>query len=386
MVRKSVFTRIYVYILIIFVVLMICFGALIYHNATRTVRQQLGSKCIGIATAAAVIIEMDIEGFQTFCEDMDTEGSYYKETYEKLNRIRRENDGSIAFLYTEIRISATEMMYIIDAEDVDSELFSPPGCVEELTDSELAAYGLGTPYIADEFITDDYDTVLSCYAPITNASTGELVGLVGVDVSIDQHNAIMQNQLVIVFASIAILILMLGFSLLISSGRVERLTMRDSLTGIYNRSHFMRTLRQQLKYSDRHENTVTVLMADIDFFKIVNDTYGHPFGDFVLNAVAETIGSVLRKTDCLARYGGDEFVAFLPNGGANATQVVERIRQAVENMHILNMEINESLHVTISIGVTHVKPGQTAVDAIDMADKALYFAKKNRNTICVYEN
>ena len=383
MFRKSIFTRIYVYILIIFVVMMSCFGGLIYHSATRTVRQQLGSKCIGIATSVAVIIETDIESFEAFCEDMDTAGDYYKETYKKLSRIRRENEGSITFLYTEMRVSDTEMMYIIDAEDADSDLFSPPGRIEELTDTELAAYNLGGAYIADEFISDDYDTVLSCYAPIRNQSTGALIGLVGVDVSIDQHNAIMRSHILIIFSSIAILVLMLGFSLLISSGKVERITMRDSLTGVYNRSHFMRTLKQQLRQSERNDSTVTVLMADIDHFKRVNDTYGHPFGDIVLRAVADTIDGVLRKTDCLARYGGEEFIAFLKNGGPGVNHVVERIRTAVEGAHIVNREMNEKVNITISIGVAHAVTGQTMADVINVADKALYEAKKTRNTVWI---
>ena len=386
MVQKTVFMRIYLLILVIFVVIMTCFGLLIYQNATSTVRHQLGSKCIGIATSVAVIIEMDIDGFREFSRSLDVDSAYYTETYARLNKIRRENEGSILFLYTEIRVSETEKMYIIDSEDSNSPVFSPPGYVEELIASDREAYRLRTTYISDEFIdTDEYGSVLSCFAPIIDQSNGEFVGLVGVDVSIDQQNAIMQNQLVIIFSSIAALVLILGFTLILSSGRVERITMRDSLTGIYNRAHFLRTLKQQLKYANRKSTNVTVIMADIDHFKRVNDTYGHPFGDIILCSVADTIGSVLRKTDCLARYGGEEFVAFLTEGTADLLQVVERIRHAVEQTKVINAETNDVVQVTISIGVAYATSGRTATDAIDMADKALYQAKNTRNTVCVYK-
>ena len=386
MATKRVFARIYVYLVMIFVGIMICFGFFIYQNTASTMKTQLGNKCIGIATAVSVLIEEDIDGFIEFSRTLDTQGQYYRTIYPKLNRIRYENAGHIAFLYAEIRISDTDMMYILDGEHEDDPLFSPPGYIDSLTSSELEAYGSHAPFIPSEFVTNDYGTLLTCYAPLRNSATGEFIGLVGADVSIDQYNAVMFNQLVTIVLSIALLILLLCLSLILSSGRMEKLVARDALTGLYNKAHFMRSLRRQLKYAKRRHSPVTVFMADLDYFKKVNDTYGHVFGDVVLSAVSMDIGNQLRKLDCLSRYGGEEFAAYLPDTDIRAAEgVAERIRQALENSRVFNGEYNEYVQVTISIGAAQALPHHSAQDVLTLADKALYQAKLTRNSVAVYK-
>jgi len=383
--NKTVYLRVYLCLIVIFVGIMVCFGVSIYQNTAQTMKKQLGDKCIGIASVVSVLIEEDIDGFIAFSQTLDVDSAYYQQIWPKLNRIRYENDSHIAFLYVEVRVSDTDMMYILDGEYPDDPLFSPPGYIDALTPSELEAYRTHAPVVPDVFVSNDYGTLLTCYAPLHHPGTGAFLGLVGVDVSIDQYNAVMRNQLISIVLSIALLIVLLGLALLLSSARVEGLIARDNLTGVYNKAHFMHILRQQLAYAKRKGVPTTVFMADLDHFKHVNDTYGHVFGDVVLSAVAGTIGKQLRKMDCLARYGGEEFAAFLPDIGVPAAQgVVERIRQAVENLRIPNAEHGVDVQITISIGLAHVAQHRSAQETLALADQALYVAKRTRNTAATY--
>ena len=383
---KKTFTKAYLLSIIIFVGIMTCFGLFIFQNTARTMKTQLGNKCIGIASAVAVLIEEDIDGFIELSQTLDMDTDYYRTIYPKLSRIRHENDDDIAFLYAQVRVSDTEIMYILDSEYMDDEFYTEAGYRDAITEPELEAYRTQQPYIPKDFVRNSYGTLLTCFVPLRVPATGEFVGLVGVDVSIDQYNDVMQNQLITVILSIGMLILLLVFSLLFSSNWLERIIARDNMTGAYNKAHFMRSLREQLRIAKRKGKPVTVLMLDLDHFKMINDTYGHLFGDVMLSALAGTISKLLRKMDCLGRYGGEEFSVYLPDTGlAAGIRVAERVRQAVQDMKVFNEEYNQNIQITISIGVAQATPGDSPQDILLLADKALYQAKKTRNTVAGYE-
>ena len=125
-------------------------------------------------------------------------------------------------------------------------------------------------------------------------------------------------------------------SLLISNKKLERLAMYDPLTGLANRRNFDESLHQQFKLARRHKTPLSIIICDIDFFKIYNDTYGHPKGDECLAAVAKTMSNIpVRPTDQACRYGGEEFTIILPDthheGGL---LIAEKLRQAVVNKNI----------------------------------------------------
>ena len=383
---KLMFSKVYMLLILAFVGVMICFGLVIYKNTASTMKKQLGIKCAGIAGAVAVLVEEDYTSFMEFSKSLDTNSEYYKAIRGKLQRIRLDNEDNIAFLYVEKRIAEDTIMYVLDAEDERAPLYSAPGTRDAITSAEREAYGLQAVYIPDDFVTNNYGTLLTCYAPVLNPETGELLALVGVDVSIDQYNAIMSNQRLTLVLSIVLLVMLLILTMVLSSVRLEELVSRDSLTGAYNKAHFMRGLRQQLKMSKKRGLPLVVLMADLDHFKKVNDTYGHVFGDVVLRTVASTIGSSLRKVDCLARYGGEEFAAYFPDTDLElAERAAERIRGAVEVTEIFNSETNEYVKVTISIGVARMSPSHAASELLEHADKALYMAKCTRNAVAAFK-
>lgn len=162
----------------------------------------------------------------------------------------------------------------------------------------------------------------------------------------------------------------------ILSEHLKAIAITDSLTGCYNRRHFLDISSKMLSTARRHRRSVTVLMIDVDFFKKINDTYGHPAGDEVLKAVAGVCRSVLREADFMARFGGEEFVVILPDTAEpEAIMVAERLRASIAWMKV--PVDGSNIGVTVSIGLSEFVHTETTIDkALARADAALYRAKQ----------
>jgi len=161
----------------------------------------------------------------------------------------------------------------------------------------------------------------------------------------------------------------------------------DSLTGVYSRPEFERRLKNELDRSHRYGHILTLLMVDLDHFKQVNDTCGHPCGDDALRTVALRLTKEVRTFDSVARYGGEEFAIIMPETGANgARAVAERLRESVASRPITTGRGN-ILDLTVSIGMaTFPDDARSGEDLIAVADLALYAAKdRGRNRVVVYE-
>ena len=175
--------------------------------------------------------------------------------------------------------------------------------------------------------------------------------------------------------------------MLIASNKVlQRVSILDGLTGIFNRRYFDENFEKEFKRAQRDRTPISLFMIDIDFFKLFNDHYGHQKGDAVLQAVATCLSAILnRPGDFIARYGGEEFTGFLPGTGIEgATTVSEILRKNVEGLKIKHAKSKASRYVTVSMGVTTGIPREktTPKKIIGISDKALYQAKKNgRNQV-----
>ena len=166
---------------------------------------------------------------------------------------------------------------------------------------------------------------------------------------------------------------------------IERLSLVDQLTGIANRRSFDARLNVEWKQAIREQNSLSLLMMDLDKFKALNDTYGHQQGDLVLKKVSEIFTMSLRRpADFTARWGGEEFIVLLPNTPIEgALDVAENIRTDIEKTPILFID-GTFKRVTVSIGVSSIFPEKSSsIDAfIANADKALYLAKEaGRNRV-----
>ena len=168
--------------------------------------------------------------------------------------------------------------------------------------------------------------------------------------------------------------------------QMYKAVLRDGLTGIFNRRYFDERMSSEIAFAQRHSKKLSLLMADIDHFKKINDTYDHPGGDAVLKQFARLVSQVIRSEDVFARYGGEEFVVICRETEAEQAAILaERIRHAVANHRFQYQETR--IEVSISLGVACL--GDHAVDSastlITAADKALYSAKEQgRNRVVRY--
>jgi len=170
---------------------------------------------------------------------------------------------------------------------------------------------------------------------------------------------------------------------------LENISTNDALTGIANRRRFDEYLEEEWRRARRQDQEVGLVMGDIDFFKKVNDKYGHPFGDQVLHEVGQCLAKQVRRPgDLIARYGGEEFAMVLTATGKEGShEVGERLRKAIETLEIHNEKSDTLIPVTMSFGVSAAKPKQieTPKNLIAAADNALYQAKKKGRNCTVYE-
>jgi diguanylate cyclase (GGDEF)-like protein len=164
--------------------------------------------------------------------------------------------------------------------------------------------------------------------------------------------------------------------------KLVEMSVRDGLTGIYNRRFFETRLEEEFERHKRYSRSFSIIMQDIDFFKSVNDTYGHQCGDFILKSFASLILANIRKVDIFARYGGEEFCCLLPETKLDsAVKLAEFLRSKVEN-HVFQFNHTE-IKITISQGVAELeKDIKSAESLLRKADDALYEAKNGgRNRV-----
>jgi len=175
-------------------------------------------------------------------------------------------------------------------------------------------------------------------------------------------------------------------NLIAAKKKLEVLTYQDGLTELYNRRYFDEKLTKEIKRHYRQKQPLSLIIGDIDHFKLFNDFYGHQQDDICLKQVAQCISAnVARVTGANYRYGGEEFAMILPNTSEEeSTIVAERLCLAIESMNIAHEKSETSKFVTLTVGVVTTSAGrETSIDSIVLsADKALYLGKsRGRNRV-----
>jgi diguanylate cyclase (GGDEF)-like protein len=167
--------------------------------------------------------------------------------------------------------------------------------------------------------------------------------------------------------------------------KTQELTIVDELTGLYNFRYFSRKLGTEVMRAKRYRQPLSVIMVDIDWFKKCNDTYGHLFGNRVLQDLAKRIKDSIREVDVACRYGGEEFAVILPQTKkADAQMIGERIRRRVESGETVSADKSSRVKITVSLGVaTYPENGKTPKELVAKVDQALYLAKgRGKNLVC----
>ncbi|MGB3223686.1 MAG: GGDEF domain-containing protein [Desulforhopalus sp.] len=170
-----------------------------------------------------------------------------------------------------------------------------------------------------------------------------------------------------------------------ANARLEELASRDGLTNLYNHRYFQEILGKEMLHAKRYDHSISLIMFDIDFFKVVNDLYGHPTGDKVLINLAQAIRTAMRPSDIVARYGGEEFAVILPETNEKGLRVfAERLRRCAT---LVTTTVKQGpINITISCGGAHLSPHDnvTQQELIDTADRGLFLSKRNgRNCVTI---
>ena len=208
---------------------------------------------------------------------------------------------------------------------------------------------------------------------IESSSLGEL--------TFTRRKRFTETDLVSIESALSKLLYPLKNALLYQSAIRSALT--DSLTGVLNRSTLNTTFDQEIARVKRQKHNMSVLMLDIDFFKKVNDTFGHAAGDKALIAVTNCMKTTVREVDPIFRIGGEEFIIILGDTNQDGAELLaERIRCAVESLGIEHAIDAEPFNISVSIGLASYHHGDTAGDMMQRSDRALYTAKRQgRNRV-----
>jgi|GEM_PF-979417 len=421
-------------------------GIFLYTRASDYIFEEVRSRIQAIATTGSLIV--DAEKLNRIRNSNDMNGNDYKSIKSMLVKIRDINPLLEDVYLLRKSKDPNTTTFIVDAP-LDDEDISLTG--ENLDVSSMPELKVGfIRTSADKQLTPDkWGNWLSGYAPIKDGY-GNKIALLGVDMS--ANNLIHEQQ---ILKNIAIICLSIAFimactlSLLltrkfmnivgafseaataVSNGDLDlsleihrndeigrfaatfnsmiqnlreardtliKATVRDMLTGLYNHRYFHENLEREIEHSKRNNNEMVVVIFDLDRFKSINDTLGHPVGDSILRQLANVITQNMRSTDIIARYGGDEFAAILPNTTLEeALDVSERLRGAVESHGFIANTENENdantvsiknkvISATITIGIAVYPLHHTTKDGLLMAaDIALCRAKHlSRNSVGAY--
>jgi len=163
---------------------------------------------------------------------------------------------------------------------------------------------------------------------------------------------------------------------------IYRMTIMDGLTGIHNKRYLVEQLDRELSRATRHGRPLSIVICDIDHFKLVNDEFGHLAGDYVLKEVAQLAKSRIRPDDVIARYGGEEIAIILPETDLDGgVRIADQLRQMIDDETFVFED--EYIDVTVSCGVAQLQPGWRAYEFVRAADMQLYEAKRaGRNRVC----
>ena len=263
------------------------------------------------------------------------------------------------------------------AQDMLSKLKLPPDAPLDIEEFQIPADGK----------YDSIDDVKMITVPVPELEMLNLAGLLGV--AYGSLHKLSSQEASVIRSILAVMVMVVGSSKALSRtmSELEYYSTHDPLTGLYNRRYFNEMLDYEVGRSERHGHEFSILMLDLDDFKDINDTYGHPCGDTALIGVADSLRSVVRKGDLATRIGGDEFAIILTETNkAGGMVVAEKLRSELRDV-AFSAPNGKTFHITTSIGlVSYPQDAHNISDLMTGVDIGLYRAKKlGKDTVCSVE-
>lgn len=376
--------KVYTFITVFWLVgAVISFPAyLFYSRIENTILDETNKQAGSIAVALSTFIENNSDKYAELYAARDyADGAYDSEYYRAMTTLLRdikESTGAVS-IYTEKHVSETDIVYILDAEDPSSKNHILPGTADTITPMKKKALENGGGVISGLVRDEKRGKLISALAPIKNKATGEILGLVGVDFSQNYVDGVIAGIRNMIITAYLVSILLVGLAVNALIAIRHRSINTDYMTKLYNKCYFDKCIKMAVSEASKNGSDFSLIVIDIDDFKVVNDHFGHLTGDEVLKNIAAAIKNQTRDNDLCFRYGGDEFVVILPNTTKNQAVAVGKRIQSTFSADIIE---NSGIKISISIGVAQWEPWMGPAYLTEWADKAMYSSKnKGKNQL-----
>lgn len=376
--------RVFVFgsILLMASVLFSGIGMLIHNSIQSLIFNELTQSSLNTAVTAAAFIQADIASYEKLNDVSEYgEGQYDRAYYDHMQKIFQKirKETGVDFIYTVKKVSNEEIAYILDGEDPKSDLFSPLGSLDILTPFEMRVFESGESITTGMQNWVGWGDYLSGFSPIIN-NEGKVIGIVGADKSSNSLSYLISSvDLIILFVALFMVMLTTIFTYKIVQERAVAYNV-DYLTKLSSRRYHDLQLRHRIDHLNHKGGELSMMMIDVDNFKVINDVYGHEMGDHMLRHVSEIIRANLRKSDISSRIGGDEFNIILPDTTLQEAKIIaDRIIMEVQSSA-------GELKISVSIGLASWVKDMKAIDITRLADMAMYKAKASgRNQVQVVQ-
>jgi len=329
-----------------------------------------------------VEISFAFDGMQELLSSIDSTSYLFmikKRVVDKKVFVNEKNNYEVSefsdFDYDKITLKDTMQMGLNEMHSINVNIAL--SVKEKLQRGELFSI-----YFKNKSIYDNHSIVVS-FAPVLNLDN-ELVAYI-IHYEFGDFIDIILKNLKVLFIVLTFLVLLLSaiFTAILVNERkkqkaIHTLAVHDALTGIYNRHGVNEILNHKIEMFKRDKDSFSVVFCDIDFFKRINDRYGHDMGDYVLENIAMIVSQEIRACDIFARWGGEEFMLFLPNTDIyEAKNIAEKLRKIIEKHAFSDID-----SITCSFGVTILKEGDSKALFLKRVDELLYQAKESgRNCV-----